>query len=324
VKKLVIGFMSFLSVAAMAKEGGNGGGAFVCRNTRGQILSAELVDFYEGKTEYKLTIQKIKADTEDQVNKAVVKYLSAAPEKTAALMESVQNVQTIMNIVPNAKLENTNDFNLRVAPKTCPGGNIRFEQLANYTDDGKLTVDKDIHDALSNTDKAGLILHEALYLLARKWQDVVSSREARRLTAHLFSTLGGSSISKDILDMNLIDPNSNKKWLCSALMTQAEFKKVDGCPGILSTCLKKVDVKKEVLSSYASTLFKAQASLDKMVKDWNPYTPPYHIHARQVCGTDSATTIIDAISDWDWRSTSVDTKIDCHRAWSPNFDCKEL
>jgi hypothetical protein len=321
-KKLVIGFMSLLSIAAMAKEGGNGGGAFVCRNTNGQVLSAELVDFYEGKTEYKLTIPKSNAGIEDQVNKAVVKFISASPADTAAFMESIQNVQKIMNIVPNAKLENTNDFNLRIAPKTCPGGKIRFEQLANYTDDDKLTVDQDIYDFLSNTDKAGLVLHEASYLLARQWHDAVSSREARRLTAHLFSRLGATAITQDILDMNLIDPDSNKKWMCSVLGVAVLYK--DFRTPENAESFKKIQQYSAVFTGYGSTLFKAQENTTKMYDSWNPYFQGQRPDFRSFCGASANFTVLEVILRRAWSTTRSDDVISCDRPWSPNFDCKEL
>ena len=324
-KYVVSVFISLMSMTAMAKEGGNGGGAFVCRDTKGKILSAELVDFYEGTSEYKLLIKKSGLSIEDQVNKAIVKYIAVSAATTQEFMESVETVQQLMNVVPNAKLENTNDFELRVSPKSCTGGKVKFEQLANYTDDEKLTVDQEIYGALSETDKAGLVIHEASYLLARKWHDVVSSREARRLTAHLFSTMPSASIPKDVLAMKLIDANSNKKWLCSSLVVGAEYEKVTID---YKDYLVKKKVAKKVVTAYGTDLFKASAALDELLKKEEnqpfPYASSTKIYASNFCGSDSATTILEKIEEWDWRRATSDTVIDCTRTWSQNFDCKQI
>lgn len=336
-KKLVIGFMSLLSIAAMAKEGGNGGGAFVCRNTNGQILSAELVDFFEGKTEYKLTIQKSKSPVEDQVNRAVVKYISASPEDSADFMESIRNVQEIMNVVPNAKLENTNDFNLRVAPKTCIGGTVKFEQLANYTDDNRLTVDEEIYTVLSNTDKAGLVIHEAAYLLSRQWHDSISSREARRLTAFLFSSTLAKEIDVNVLSMNLIDPNSNRKWVCSSLATRSIYLSKHAasaipardtvCRGIdWPACLILSGTQKDVLTAYGSNLEKAVQNLTDKQTEWKEFRDQYDygndgnntVYTR-FCGADSSVNFTDILKSWNGDGT-----INCSKEWSRNFDCKQI
>lgn len=317
-----------LSHQVMARgEKGHGGGAFVCRNANGGIISAELVDFYEGKTEYNLAIKQSPSEIEDQVNRAVMKYMSATGGNNEFL-QSVQDVQAIMNIASNAVLENTNDFNLRVAPKTCVGGKITFEQLANYTDDGKLTVDQEIYDTLSNTAKAGLIIHEASYLLARKWHDSLSSREARRLTAYLFSSTPASAIPKDVSAMTLIDSNSNKKWLCSILMVSAKYEEknigygrgVENCNG---NCLIKSDIKKQILSFYGSTMFKAEEAVITAANEWmRRSTSSTHKLYNSYCGADSSTKISEILELY--TRYEVDSVIDCSRSWSPVFDCKEI
>jgi hypothetical protein len=307
-------------------DAGNGGGAFVCRNTNNEILSAELVDFYEGKTEYHLSIKQTNLEVESQLNKAVLKYISSVPVKASEILESIEQVQKIMHVVSNARLENTNDFNLRVSPKSCLGGFVKFEQLANFTNDGQLMVDQEIYEALSNTDKAGLVLHEAAYLLARKWRDVVSSREARRLTAHLFSNLDGTTISKDILDMNLIDHDSNKKWVCSALIIQADYKEElssRNCLDRAYKCFKKENVQKEILTSYGSTVSKANELLNDKVRTWNPYSLRSVRSYRNTCGVDSGIEIMNEISELNY-SQGPREFINCQRPWSVNFDCKQL
>src|SRR4051812_8709214 len=71
-----------------AAEGGGGvkgGYAWVCRNEKGGVESAELLDFFEGREFYKLNIEKKDTRFEDQILEAKKKLQNRiAPESYAA------------------------------------------------------------------------------------------------------------------------------------------------------------------------------------------------------------------------------------------------
>jgi hypothetical protein len=314
-KKLFIGLVAVLSLSAFAKEGGNGGGAFVCRDSKGIIISAELVDFVEGRAEYGLTIPKNEKAIEDQINRAINRMLIGAPRLAAELQTSVDEVKDIMNISFEVELENTNDFNLRIKPRDCTGGKFRFEQLANYTDDGRLVIDGTIYNKLPTTDKAALIVHEAAYLLARKWQDAISSREARRLTAHLFSSKDIKTISDKIFAMELVDPSSNKVWSCVSVFTTSNSKLSDG-KWIQSSLSSKV------VTTGGSTIEKALELMNtNYIEFQKMYAPRHNDERRQfrACAGDSVSDTNPTMTGTNYWHTWA-----CPgRVFTPALDCKK-
>lgn len=106
-------------------------------------------------------------------------------------------------MAPNAKLENTRDFDILVSPKTCTGGIVTFEQLANYTDEGQLFIDEEIWNSLPTTDKAALYIHEAVYSYLRKEDKVITSKRARQITGYAFANPSKNSF-KLLLDTAIL------------------------------------------------------------------------------------------------------------------------
>ncbi len=171
-------------------ERGNGGGAFVCRNSLGKIISSEtmLVDLYEASAKFDLTVKRERRLTlDEQIDLAAFRIQTIDNNFYLQLAPHLEKVRQILRVVSNAQLENTNDFDIRVSPKTCLGGKIKFEQLANYTEEGQLLVDEDIWKFLRTTDKAALYIHEAVYSYLRSVDMVITSKRARQITAYTFS-----------------------------------------------------------------------------------------------------------------------------------------
>ncbi len=186
-----LGIMSMavlLNFTAEAGQGGNGGGAFVCRNSAGKIVSAILVDLYEAEAQYDLNVKKdARLTVDEQLDLAAFRIQSISNDFYLQLEPHLTLVREILRPVSNAQLENTKDFDILVSPKTCVGGVIKFEQLANYTDEGQLIVDEEIWKYLPPTDKAALYIHEAVYSYLRKEDKVVTSKRARQITGYTFS-----------------------------------------------------------------------------------------------------------------------------------------
>src|SRR5690348_14218204 len=65
-------FLAITQSAYAEKEGG-GGAAAVCRDERGRILSAQLLDIYEGVVRFRMNIPKSNESSDLQLNKAVSK-----------------------------------------------------------------------------------------------------------------------------------------------------------------------------------------------------------------------------------------------------------
>jgi hypothetical protein len=208
-----------LSLATHAGQGGNGGGAFVCRNSAGKILSSQLVDLYEAEAQYGLTVKRdSRLTVDEQLDLAAFRIQSSSNDFYLKLDSHINEVRQILRIVPNAKLENTQDFDIVVSPKTCNGGKVGFEQLANYTDEGQLIVDEEIWKTLPATDKAALYLHEAIYSYLRKEDMVITSKRARQITGYSFSNPSKSDF-KLLLDTVILSGH----YLCDGTLNEFEI-----------------------------------------------------------------------------------------------------
>jgi hypothetical protein len=169
-------------VAGRANAGGisdGGGKGVVCRDANQKITFAQTLDVYEGRAFWELTIPEVADPYPQQVDTALRKL------ETAGIGPQIRHwteiVQRSLKILPPGdKLVEINDSLQSIIPK-CP-----VEQLANFFNTDHIVVSGDIWNHLGETDKAALVLHEALYYYDRD-TGVKDSRRARRITAHLLS-----------------------------------------------------------------------------------------------------------------------------------------
>lgn len=173
--------VSSLSYAGAGVDGG-GGKSVVCRDDSGQIVSAEVLDIYEGRVQYGLSLpatnDTIKVQMEDAIN-------NIASGRSQMFKESVLQMANFVNlrkrILPNGTaLQDINDSHHVVVPKDC-----KVEQLANFTKQNQILIDGEIWNKLNNTNKAALIVHEALYKWFRNYGATDSIR-ARKFVAYGF------------------------------------------------------------------------------------------------------------------------------------------
>lgn len=169
---LALGSLSHAGVIS-----GGGGKSVVCRNPAGAITSAKTLDLYEGQVLYNLNIANSEAPVAEQIQKA----LATIPEMSRSLIPIyIDIVQKNMQIVHNMDLQPIDDALVVAVPHGCAA-----EQLANYFDDKHILVSGDIWDALSKTDQAALVLHEAVYATERFF-GATNSQRARHVVASLF------------------------------------------------------------------------------------------------------------------------------------------
>lgn len=182
---------------------GGGGGSIVCRDAQGKITSAEILDLYEGRVQYSY-IQRISQDSVDKQVEDVVERLSfgRGPSFKSYLMSYARFVSNSKVILPDGTgLLPVNDANNIIVPKNC-----QIEQLANFTNQNQVLVNGEIYNALDNTNKAALIVHEALYKIFRMYGTTNSTR-ARKSVALGFSNIDITS-----------KPNCEPAESCGALM----------------------------------------------------------------------------------------------------------
>jgi hypothetical protein len=209
-----------LAFAGEGASGGTRGGgeAMVCRDKWGKIRKAWLLDLWEGENikQKALGFKTLKiARREDlspeQQADAAVQRVALVDQKYArrlqdALDEIKQSYQPY-----NLEVGPANDAAHYARPKDC-----KEEQLAYYTRDYGVLVQKEIWNwkGFSATDKAALLVHEAVYKTMREPPlSAKTSDEARPLVAKLFSDRELFAQDFRILKRPLISLDG-EKWVC--------------------------------------------------------------------------------------------------------------
>ena len=180
--------MSTTEISMLAADRvGNGGFAHVCRDNRGRITSARLLDLWETNTLYPHSSNE---PVETQVETALKKLKSFSPNAYRVVNFRYQAIKNAIVKTPRA-LSMTED----AFPPYEPARGCKYEQVARFepvlteTGTSGLRINSEIYDSprFSNSDRAALFIHEAVYLVDRLRNQATNSQRARTLTAHLMS-----------------------------------------------------------------------------------------------------------------------------------------
>jgi hypothetical protein len=183
VRKIILALSALiLSLTSYAgNERGNGGSGVVCRNADGSIKSAELLDIYEGKALFGLKYSSLTGTIEENYKSIIEDIYGKVLSPTEYMI--FNHIKNSFVMLPEGvELEPINDSLPIIIPRGC-----KIEQVANFYNLKSIYIVSDIYNKLSDLDKLGLLLHEALYFLDRQG-GVKDSRHTRRAVGHLLST----------------------------------------------------------------------------------------------------------------------------------------
>lgn len=181
-KFLLLSLLLFCS-QSYAKEGGNGGGVIICPN------KIELYDFYEAKNTYP-RIDVWKNDPhfsmEDYIGAGLNHLRNDIPEVHELVEKMIKSILEIPKnqIFVNITIPMIEDATISVLEKKC-----RYEQAANWNERfRKLFISDRLFAKLDNLNRAGLIMHEAIYKLSRDTNVATeTSDQVRAVVAKIFS-----------------------------------------------------------------------------------------------------------------------------------------
>lgn len=201
--QIKIGLFSLLLPSLLWAGGsvGNGGGVWACREASGEIRWTKLVDLYEAENEFGLDLAiNPAASVEDYLNNVLVKTKTVNRTFYFALKSNLETVKQKIKVVDNANLTVIDDALFRISPlaSSCQQGKLAYEQLANYTAYDRILLNKELWQPLSNIEKAGLYLHEAIYLLERTRKNATNSVNTRKLVGLLLSQLSVKVYQNDL------------------------------------------------------------------------------------------------------------------------------
>jgi hypothetical protein len=181
--KTVFTVLMFFSLTVFAGVGGvdgGGGKSIVCRDSAGQITSAEVLDLYEARMMFGRTLRTPVGTMQGQLQDA----LKVIPEPNRHMIETlISSVQSKMKMVPVGTKLNLIDDAMEVM---LPVGNCSAEQAANYFNENLIMVSEDIWNHLDEMNRAALLMHEALYRYNR-FDGASDSRRTRYAVGAIFS-----------------------------------------------------------------------------------------------------------------------------------------
>ncbi|MCO4753513.1 MAG: formylglycine-generating enzyme family protein [Bacteriovoracaceae bacterium] len=202
---------------ASAREGGvgNGGGAWVCHNDdqTQTIRWARLVDLYEAEKEFGLSVKKFGSygykEIVDLQKSRLLEidkgFFESALPYFGAVEKKIKEVDGDLEVIDDAL------YRMKPSYRKCLGGEVRYTQLANYTNYETILVSEYLFNSskLSEVDKAALIVHEALYAYFRDLFKDSDSVRTRKVVGYLFSELENDEVFQKYIEiLGLYDLNT--------------------------------------------------------------------------------------------------------------------
>lgn len=180
-----VGALSSATAFANGGMEGGGGKTVVCRNPDGSIRSTEVLDLYEGRTVYQMPYQESPDDWKSQVIRIFQTSglpMGGVSSQLFRIYDFYLNAIDHLTFLPDGtSLKPINDSLEAVVPDGCA-----LEQTVNYQNDNLILVNGQIWKALSETQKAALLIHESTYRQLRGFGET-DSRRARHFTAFIVS-----------------------------------------------------------------------------------------------------------------------------------------
>lgn len=178
----IITIISSISFAfARGGVDGGGGNAVVCRDNQNKIISAKMLDLYEGEVLHGLTYEDLEEDNLDNELKKLLESIYGK-ENSQSSYWLFKSIKDNLKLLPKGvALKPIDDSGHIIIPEGC-----KIEQVANFYNLTNIYIVSDIYNAFSPLDKLALILHEAIFFEERE-SFVKDSKYTRRVVAHLLS-----------------------------------------------------------------------------------------------------------------------------------------
>lgn len=157
------------------------------------------------------------------------------------------------------------DTAARYLPKHC-----ELVGIAAYDDTAEqLMIDREYFDLLSEADKAGLILHEAVYKVLRDHYPTADSRLARLFTACLLSKQGCDELNADI-------PVNDRSSVCLPLVRGPGISEVLWDQQKNRLFISKVDGEKNIVKTFVDLKRNTAGKVGPESEVYFPYSTRKH------------------------------------------------
>lgn len=185
-KTLLTGLLALMiSAPSLASRVGNGGDAIYCQKEDGTV-TAELLDFYEGRTRG-LTMNMDGATTvEEKINLIINRVEQHDLFLGLVIREGLEHFYANREFTEDDLIDIPDSLHIR-KPKNCEVKQAAIFKMPHELLPGESAylINQPLWDLMDNDSKAGLILHEVLYRYARNvhHSDSVATRVALSVIA---------------------------------------------------------------------------------------------------------------------------------------------
>lgn len=177
---------------AGVKDVGNGGDAVVCRNSQGVIQNAELLDYYEARTNFDLQIQE-SGSRDEILNHFLGRIGQLNSLRLSEYRQRADQFFSESKLLSNVELVDIPDSDHTSFPRGCKVEQLVIQKNDLLPGEKRYTINKDIWDALDAQNQAGIILHEIVYRetlgqhsrYVRYFNGLVASNSLKNLTLPL-------------------------------------------------------------------------------------------------------------------------------------------
>lgn len=196
---LTLGFLSPLAYNYAYADGkGNGGDAVVCYQPDGRIEHTELYDYFEGRAKgwgFEIDFGEEHFDYIKMVDFALGRFAKTDPVLSRGLANEFEVFKSNQVLVPGT-LVAIPDIDPDVLPeeKNCQIEQLAIRSKPRVPQDKIYKISRRLWEHLSDTNRAGLAMHEIIYHYAKK-HGHANSGYARYLNNVLSSQSGVSSLT---------------------------------------------------------------------------------------------------------------------------------
>ena len=177
-----------VSLTAFGNERGNGGDVVVCKDTQGKITSSTILDVYEAKEMRGFDLDLGSSDL-SMIKKwefLFNRVATISPTFSKSLEAEVALFNQEAKFVDNIILNDIPDSDHLYIPKDCQILQIAIQRTPEFPNDRRFVISNDLWKLLDNDNKIALILHEVIYKIAIK-NEQMNSKNSRYFNSLIFS-----------------------------------------------------------------------------------------------------------------------------------------
>ncbi len=193
--------------ALAGREGGNGGGTVVCRDSGSRILSVELLDFYEARTlrGVETDIHSLPGNWQQKASAIIDRVRTKSEFRYQLYSKWLGTFEKDSKLLTGVQFSTVPDSGWIALPKGCGFEQAAIQRQPIFPGDARYFLNEELWSAMDEDQRAGLALHEIVYREAIGYGHDTSIRSRYLVATYAspgFATLGESDYWGLLADAN--------------------------------------------------------------------------------------------------------------------------